>query len=316
MENIKLINKIKIDEALDRAFNDLICYVLPSVDEVDNPKQKNNYKSNFVLGGFLGDEFFIIKEELDTLGEQARFIAGMQLNILRDKDGFLNIIMDKSYPLSYRKLGATIKVGKNKVELCYGQSVLVTAPPEGGKSYMTELVVDAYIEQNPKIKTYRLLFGERKDDSLGKGTIDCNSSTTVDYQLYVLYKYLCMALKDAYRGQNVVIAIDSLTRMVEVLTNKYSHSHMLSGGISSSVKNMVGRLFRMPGQLGKGTLTMIGTCLWARTNNSWKAIYSELSSIATAEMRPDIRTGEKNRSRRSPQNNRKYFKVFGIEFEL
>lgn len=299
-----LRNEISLDEALERSFNDLIVYVMPAVEEVENSIDKNNKhakKFNYVLTGFLGKEFFVIKEGLEDLGDQARWLAGMRLNILfKPETNTLDINYYESEAPITRRHGATVKLGKSKVKLCYGQNILVTAPPEGGKSFATETIVDSYLKKNPKVIDYRILFGERKDDKLGRNTIDCNSSTTVEYQLYTLYKHLTSAVRDAYLGNDVVVAIDSLTRQVEVLTNKYSHSHMLSGGISSSVKNMVGRLFRMPGAYGTGTLTMVGTCLWARTNNSWKVVYSELSSIATAEFFPSIRSGEKNKSRRSP----------------
>lgn len=146
------------------------------------------------------------------------------------------------------------------------------------------------------------MFGERKDDDLGHKTIDTDSSAPIGVQMYNLYEIITRALLSAYGGEDVVLGIDSLTRMVEQLTTAHADTHMLSGGISSVVKNMVGRLFRMAGETGDGSLTIIGTSLWSKSNGGWKNIYAELSSIATAEFFPLVRSGARDSSRRKPDD--------------
>lgn len=302
---------LTLTEALSLSGNALIVYTLPSVHEYTNPaKPHEEDLLPFILTSFIDEEFYIIDRGLLVLGDLTLFRAGMRSKIVYDElKDFIKIESVRSVAPKTWVRGANY----GKVPLMYGQGVLVSAAPESGKSYLTRLLLDSY-DSVLGVQTCRILFGERNVDNLGKNTIDCDSSAPLEVQLHTLYWALSTALRDAHKGSDVVIGIDSLTRMIEQLTNMYAHTHLLSGGISASVRDMVGRLFRMTGRVGEGTITIIGTCLWSPANNSWKSIYSNLSAIATAEFHPDIRSGVRDKNRLTETHPKNVYRVLNSEF--
>lgn len=306
MEKIKLISLFKAFKLSEK--DNIVCYVLPQVDELKEGNKGKKY--HYVLTFIHKKDVYLIEKGLSKLGNLNSFRAGMRLRIFKGENKTISKIYYKTSmsPVNWR-LGGEV----NKVRLNYGQSILVTAPPASGKSYLTRKISDDFLSRKPNGPQYRILFAERKDDDLGPGTIDCDSAAPLNYQIYVLYKHISLALRDAYSGEDVLVAIDSLTRMAEQLSNMYSHTHMVSGGISSSVVKMVTDLFRMAGQLGKGTLTIIGTCLWARSSGTWKNIYNSFAAAANAEFHPDVRSGKLDASRRETTVPSNYFTVLGID---
>lgn len=295
----------------------LLFIVLPKVARPCNIGSRYFNDDNPILLGYVDEnnEFSSIPWDNKILGDPDLFRSGMRIEIhseikkdARDltdplKEEITVKVKSSRSPKFWRR-GCTIENKKSVVDLCYGQNVLVTAPPEGGKSYKTRYILDKFNISNfsGNTEVFRVLFGERKDDDLGHGTVDTDSSAPIGVQMYNLYEVITRALLSSYEGKDVVLGIDSLTRMIEQLTTSHADTHMLSGGISSVVKNMVGRLFRMAGETGDGSLTIIGTSLWARSNGGWKNIYAELSSIATAEFFPLVRSGARDSSRRKPDD--------------
>jgi hypothetical protein len=291
-------NRIKLKQLL-KITNSRIVYVLPSVITDKN-------KCNFILGTYFCGEFYIIDKGLKKLGNSTKFRAGMKLKLTLVNDEINTEILDEVTSPKHWIKGGSYK----KTTVCHGQSILITAAPSQGKTGNLKALLDSYESNGATM--FKVLFGERRDDDLGSNTIDCDSSATLEYQLDVLYQTLTEAIKSAYSGKQVCFGMDSLTRIVESMTDKYSDTHMLSGGISFAVKNMVSRLFRMGGQLGKGRLTIIGTCLYSSSSSTWKNIYTELKSVSNAEFLPGF-DGRKDYSRKKLTKFNPTVKVFGLE---
>lgn len=228
-----------------------------------------------------------------------------------------------------RRVGNTVKIEMTRptspktwyeagefkgIKICHGQNVLVTAPPSKGKSYTVESLMDI-ISKDRTVKNHRVLFGERRDDTLGNNSINIDSSLSLTTQINQLYVVLTKALHDAHEGNKVILGIDSLTRLVESLTNTHSDTHMVSGGISVDARTKVEKIFRMAGRYESGYLTIIGTCLYSNNSMTWKNIYSGMSSIANAEFFPASTTGRTNNSRRKPDILLRSKKIFGVHFE-
>jgi hypothetical protein len=321
MENVKYIS---LKKALKRKEGTSIFYVLPAVAEPSREENKLEKKRlgfkkplSYTFGVFIEDEFYLVNKGLRALGNTLFFRAGMRLSITYDFD------TEEFKPIEFMSLKAPKQwdfLGEvNGARLHKGQNILITAPPESGKSYLTKKILNVLKTNNKGVSIYRLLFGERKDDDLGPGTIDCDSSAPLEYQVFALYKYLTLALKEAYGGKDVIIAIDSLSRMMIDLSGEYSHTHMTSGGISGSVNKMVNDLFRMSGWAGEsGSLTFIGTSLWSKSSNTWKNTYLSLAAVATAEFHPDVRSGKQDSSRKEttvkPDNKINIFGLMELHF--
>lgn len=240
----------------------------------------DGYTNNILLTYIKNNHVHFIYLKSGELGDHSILRPGQKLIMYgKDRGNYIN----KKIPLW--KTGAEY----NRTKLCFGQSILVSAPPGGGKTSAVTAIARSY-EMNPEVVSYRMLIGERMDDSLYASdeledkTINCDSSAPIEVQLRTVYITLTNALKDAYDGRHVILAVDSLTRMIMSLTGLYSSTHMQSGGISFDVLNMVSNLFKLGGGYLDGTLTIIATCLYSPSNNTWKAIYTELSASANAEI--------------------------------
>jgi hypothetical protein len=296
------IKVMHLDEVISATKGSFTAYVLPAVREHEEKNfESDSSPAHFVLGIWIASEFTVVKYGLEILGDLVGFYRGaMRLEInVNFETSEINVGYKKSLAPSEYVRGVTYK----GVDLFIGQAILIAAAPSMGKTYTMNKILDKF-EEDRTTDVHRIVFGERKCDVTYENTTDCDSAAPIEYMTFILYKELATALRKAYSGINVVISIDSLTRMVEQLTNKYSHSHMLSGGISASAFIMVGQVFRMTGFLGAGSLTMVGTCLWSSRNGTWTKVYSELSSIATAEFHPDIKSGKANKSRKSSTRKR------------
>lgn len=200
----------------------------------------------------------------------------------------------------------------------YGQSILVTATVSTGKTTTTTELCRLHCK-SPNTYSRRCTFGERMEDRLyGAGevdeTIDTGSSSPIGLQYTKLMSALALALDAAHSGKNALFALDSMTRLVMSLTGLFSKSHMVSGGIGHEVIDMVANLLRLGGKYGEGTLTVIGTCLFAGSNNTWKSIYDVLSAAADGEVKIlklskglafDVKT------RRLPEISEPYITLFG-----
>lgn len=323
MKNLKYM---ELNEILDK-LKKIRVYVLPDVSTLKKTKSKSDEDfeikdeptSHFRLSTYFEGEFVLIYGDLNILGDKNFYRAGMRLDISRKVGGGLRIeYIGVISPLVW-KTGAKhtarsrySSMRSTTTKLCFGQSVLIMAAPGKGKTSTARSIIDSFAQSGTI--NYRVLFGERRDDSLGVGSIDCDSSAPIKYQMYVLYKTITAALVDAYDGNNVVLGIDSLTRIVESLTASYPDSHMVSGGLSSDVILMVSNIFKMAGQYAQGTLTIVGTCLWSKSNNSWKNITVILQSSANAEFHPDIDGGASDSTRRKEVKNYPTIKLFGREF--
>lgn len=298
-----LIDDLKIGESI-------VFYVLPNV-KVKSEENPEMYEEDILVSFVRNGVVTLANVEYKELGNMNELRPGQKLEVIRtdryDEKGF-NIIdiyvNEKRDP--FWITGATFKKSKyEKVKYCFGQSILISAAPGVGKTSALAELCDSYecgeltwVEKQLlgedakglKALTYRIKFGERKDDSLYSRyaevdyTIDTDSSAPIEVQLTNLYVYITLALIDAYEGNHVVLAIDSMTRIIENLTGLYAQTHMVSGGISFDVSGMVDNLLRMGGHYKQGTLTVIGTCLLSPSNNTWKTIYTRLSAAANGEI--------------------------------
>jgi transcription termination factor Rho len=293
-------------------------YVMPTV----NTKKKSDdspldeYTNKILLTYIKNNRIYFVQLNEREIENEIDLRPGQKITMYGPKKG---VYMDKK--LTVWKTAVEF----NGTKFCYGQNILISAPPGGGKTTAVMKLARAYEDSDSSLMYYGMLVGERFDDSLFPSgeedkTINCDSSAPIHVQLSVIYMTLTKALRDAYNGRNVVLAIDSLTRLILGLTGLYSETHMVSGGISFDVTVMASNLMKLGGTYGKGTLTMIGTCFYSKSNNTWKTVYSELSAAATAEIKVsrdpfnEKRVSMSSFTRRKEEKVYPYKDILGIRF--
>lgn len=327
-----LIEDLKVGDSI-------VFYVLPNV-KVKSEEFPLMYEENFLVSFIRNDKVVLATVEGRELGIKNELRPGQRLEVQKtydvDNEGDYIIKILRSQKRDPHWItGAKY----NKTKYCFGQSILISAAPGVGKTSAITDLCDSFEsgeltnferlilgEEAVGLKaiTYRLKFGERKDDTMYSRyaecdlTIDTDSSAPIEVQLTRLYEWITRALIEAYNGNNVVLAIDSLTRIIENLTGLYAQTHMVAGGISFDVSGMVDNLLRMGGNYKHGTLTIIGTCLLSQNNNSWKNIYTRLSAAANGEILLAKIEGNKrlikSSTRREEVLPQPYFTLLGKKF--
>lgn len=286
-------------------------YILPHVaskerDENNNKLDSYNHTRDAAI--VKGTSVIFIKIDHE-LGDPKYFTPGQLISIDRNKIGYTvaKSIGKEIHSITYKG-----------TEFTYGQSILVTATVGTGKTTSITEVCAKFCEL-PNTYSRRCTFGERMEDRMYETyevdeTVNTDSSAPIGLQYTRLMEALALSMDAAHKGNNSLFAIDSLTRLVQSLTGLYSESHMISGGIAQEVQEMAASILRLGGKYGKGTLTVIGTCLFAYNNNSWKSIYDVLSAAADGEikiLRLSKGLAFDVKSRRPPEVSYPYIEIFG-----
>lgn len=320
MEN--LLSSITTKNLLDNLEEgeSITFYVLPNVKEKEDPELKITYKDEILVSYIKNGEVHFANVEGTELGEKSGLRMGQKITMYDKYNGE----RDRKRVPEWESGG---RYGKEIY--CFGQTILISAPPGGGKTTAlaglcksfeagdTGLInkVFDFSMATRKVLSYRIKFGEREDDTMYLPseidlTIDADSTAPIEVQLSKLYEVITLALRDAYMGNHVILAIDSLTRLIENLTGLYAHTHMVAGGISFDVTTMVDNLIRMGGQYGDGTLTLVGTCLTSPSSNTWKNIYTRLSAAANGEIKVARSAFSRKKGLSSTMTRREEVKVY------
>ena len=126
-----------------------------------------------------------------------------------------------------------------------GQRGLIVAPPGSGKSTLLKHICQAVGKAYPEIKLYALLIDERPEEvtdfkrSVSAEVHASSSDDTYANHVRVADQLLDKARKEAGEGHNVMILIDSLTRLSRVHNaERKSSGRTMSGGVDArSVRN-------------------------------------------------------------------------------
>lgn len=294
-------------------------YIMPVVNTKLKDEQGNSldeYTDNILLAYFRNGHVHLVQLEDGDILDTKPLRAGRMLIIHSDKRAQLRRKRETIWKTA---------IVYNREKFCYGQNILISAAPGGGKTGTAIELADLYGNTENTV-SYRMLIGERPEDRLYKygqidRTINCDSTAPIHIQMQTFYSTLARSLKDAYEGKNVVLVVDSLSRLTIGLTGLYSDSHMVSGGVSLDVSVMASNLMKMGGSYGLGTLTIIGTCFYLQSHNTWKQVYYEFSAAANAEVKVARNPFNKKEklvesfSRMKEEIINPYIDIWGIRFE-
>ena len=131
-----------------------------------------------------------------------------------------------------------------------GQRGLIVAPPGSGKTTILKHICQAVGKAYPKIKLYALLIDERPEEVTDfKRSVPAQvhaSSTDENYDQHVRVanNLLNIARKEAGEGHDVMIVIDSLTRLTRVFNaSQKSSGRTMSGGLDARAMAIHRKMF-------------------------------------------------------------------------
>jgi transcription termination factor Rho len=184
-----------------------------------------------------------------------------------------------------------------------GQRGMIVAPPKAGKTTILRRIARSVITNHPEVKLFVLLVDERPEEAYDWiETVGDEASvvaSTFDQPLADHLSVSELLLERAKRlvegGTDVVILLDSLTRMARTYNQAQRNSgKIMSGGIDSGALEPPKRFFGAARNIkGSGSLTILATCLVETGSRMDEVIFEEFKGRGNMEVRLDRALAEK-----------------------
>ena len=196
--------------------------------------------------------------------------------------------------LSTRVLDLAAPIGK-------GQRGLIVAPPRTGKTIILQNIANSIATNNPEIILIVLLIDERPEEvtdmqRMVKGEV---IASTFDEPPERHVQVAEMAIEKARRlvehGNDVVILLDSLTRLARAYNTIQPHSgKILTGGIDANALHKPKRFFGAARNIEQGgSLTIIATALIDTGSRMDEVIFEEFKGTGNMELVLDRRLADR-----------------------
>jgi transcription termination factor Rho len=205
------------------------------------------------------------------------------------------IVMETSRDkLSTRVLDLAAPIGK-------GQRGLIVAPPRTGKTILLQNIANAIASNNPEIVLIVLLIDERPEEVTDMQRIIRGEvvASTFDEPPERHVQVAEMAIEKARRlvehGNDVVILLDSLTRLARAYNTIQPHSgKILTGGIDANALHKPKRFFGAARNIEQGgSLTIIATALIDTGSRMDEVIFEEFKGTGNMELVLDRRLADR-----------------------
>jgi len=212
--------------------------------------------------------------------DEKKFLGGTALN--PDK----RIIFEKgSDDLSARALDLICPIGM-------GQRALVVSPPGTGKTTILKTIARSVLKGYPDMKLHCVLVDERPEEVTDfKRSVDAkvyasSIDDSQDSHIKVVDTVIAEAYKEAAAGNNVLILIDSLTRLARAHNTQHqSRGRTLSGGVGAGALEVPRRILGAARNVEEmGSITIIATVLIDTGSNMDKVIFEEFKGTGNMEM--------------------------------
>ncbi len=178
-----------------------------------------------------------------------------------------------------------------------GQRGLLVAPPRTGKTVLLQKLANAVSSNHPEVRMIVLLIDERpeevtdmqrkvaKDVEVISSTFDEPSSRHCQVAEMVIEK----AKRQVEYGEDVVILLDSITRLARAYNTEMPHSgKILTGGVDANAMQMPKRFFGAARNIEHGgSLTIIATALIDTGSKMDEVIFEEFKATGNMELHLD-----------------------------
>ncbi len=178
-----------------------------------------------------------------------------------------------------------------------GQRMLIVAPPRTGKTVLLQKMANAISHNDPDAYVIILLIDERPEEvtEMQRATKAEVISSTFDEPASRHVQVAEMVIEKAKRlveyGHDVVILLDSITRLARAYNTEVPHSgKILTGGVDANALQKPKRFFGAARNLEEGgSLTIIGTALVDTGSKMDEVIFEEFKGTGNAELHLDRR---------------------------
>ena len=185
-----------------------------------------------------------------------------------------------------------------------GQRGLIVSPPKAGKTILLQQLAKAVLAGDPEVYVIVLLIDERPEEVTDmerqvKGKNCEVISSTFDEPPSRHIQVAEMVIEKAKRmveyGQNVVIFLDSITRLARAYNTECPNSgKILTGGVDASALQHPKRFFGAARNIEEGgSLTIVATALVDTGSKMDDVIFEEFKGTGNTELHLDRRMVEK-----------------------
>ena len=183
-----------------------------------------------------------------------------------------------------------------------GQRCLIVSPPKAGKTTLLQQMAHGIAVNHPNTNIFVLLVDERPEEvtdwkrSIARGEVFASSTDqSLESHIQVSEMVFERARRLVEMGQDVIVLMDSLTRMSRAFNNlQKSSGRILSGGIDARTMEKPRRFFGSARNVEDGgSLTVVATCLVDTGSRMDEVIFQEFKGTGNMELVLDRKLFEK-----------------------
>jgi transcription termination factor Rho len=173
-----------------------------------------------------------------------------------------------------------------------GQRGLIVAPPRTGKTVLMQEIANSISTNNPEAKLIILLIDERPEEvtDMQRTTKAEVLASTFDEpperHVQLAEIVIEMAKRSVECGRDVIILLDSITRLARAYNTLQPHSgKILSGGVDANALHKPKRFFGAARNIeGGGSLTIVATALVDTGSRMDEVIFEEFKGTGNMEL--------------------------------
>ena len=173
-----------------------------------------------------------------------------------------------------------------------GQRGLIVAQPKTGKTMLLQKIANAITTNDPNIQVIILLIDERPEEvtdmsrSVDAVVIGSTFDEPAERHVQISEMVIEKAKRMVESGQDVVILLDSLTRLARAYNTVIPHSgKILTGGVDSNALHKPKRFFGAARNVeAGGSLTIIATALIDTGSRMDEVIFEEFKGTGNQEL--------------------------------
>lgn len=253
----------------------------------------------------------IISGQIRPPKDSERFFALLRVEAVnfespeetRDKilfDNLTPLFPTRKFQLEFDGTSPSMRIMDIFTPIGMGQRGLIVAPPRTGKTILLQKIANSISKNHPDVFLIVLLINERPEEVTDmERTVNAEViSSTFDEKPERHIQVSSMVIEKARRlveyGRDVVILLDSITRLARAHNEVMPHSgRILSGGVDANALHEPRRFFGAARNIEEGgSLTIIATALIETGSRMDEVIFEEFKGTGNMELVLDRRLSD------------------------
>ncbi len=245
----------------------------------------------------------LIEGEIRSPKEKERFFALIKVDRINEGDpdkskskvpfeNLTPLFPDRRFLLEREPSEVSMRVMDLFTPIGQGQRGLIVAPPRTGKTVLLQKIANSISANHPEAYLIVLLIDERPEEvtDMERNTKSHVLSSTFDEpperHVQVAEMVIEMSKRMVECGKDVVILLDSITRLARAYNTLQPHSgKILSGGVDANALHKPKRFFGAARNIENGgSLTIIATALVDTGSRMDEVIFEEFKGTGNMEL--------------------------------